>query len=52
MTEKSKYVGNYRIHCHKCGRFVGEDGFIDVYDNEEGYSLCGLCLRNEKEAVI
>ena len=40
----------YRFHCHKCGRFIGKDGFIDVfYDDynggyEEGYSLCKRCL--------
>ena len=39
-----------RIHCYKCGRFVGSDGFIDIfYDGynggyEEGYSECKRCL--------
>lgn len=42
------------IHCYLCGRFVGLDGFIDVfYDDyaggcEEGYSMCARCLRAEK----
>lgn len=49
MTKQNKFVGNCRIHCHKCRMFVGKDGFIDVYDNEEGYSLCASCLKNEKE---
>ena len=41
------------IHCHKCGRFVGKDGFIDIiYDYymggwEEGYSECRRCLDKE-----
>jgi len=45
---------NGRIHCYKCGRFVGEDGFVDIsYDYynggyEEGYSECKRCL-DEKE---
>ena len=54
MTENKKYVGNWRFHCHKCGRFIGKDGFIDVcYDDymggyEEGYSLCATCLKKEE----
>jgi len=53
MNEEKKYIGNYRIHCWKCGRFVGKDGFIDIsYDDymggyEEGYSLCARCLREK-----
>lgn len=48
MTE-SKYIGNWRPHCSKCGRFVGKDGYIDIaYDEynggwEEGYHLCAKC---------
>ena len=40
-----------KIHCYKCGRFVGQNGFIDIsYDDysggyEEGYSLCARCLN-------
>jgi len=51
------------LHCYKCGRFIGKDGYPDVsYDYysggyEEGYSECGPCgrkagypdLREEKE---
>jgi len=54
LQMNTKYTGNWRIHCYKCGRFVGKDGFIDVsYDYynggyEEGYSLCKRCL-NKKE---
>ena len=54
MTEEKKCIGNWRFHCHKCGRFVGKDGFIDVfYDDymggyEEGHSLCAACLKKEK----
>jgi len=50
----TKYIGNCRIHCYKCGRFVGKDGIIDVsYDYynggyEEGYSLCKRCLDKQK----
>ena len=50
MIEK-KY--DWRIHCSKCGRFVGKDGFIDIfYDDymggwEEGYSLCAACLKKQ-----
>lgn len=56
MTEEKKYVGNWRPHCSKCGRFVGIDGFIDIfYDDymggyEEGYSLCASCLKRKEEA--
>ena len=52
--EEKKFVGNYRVHCSKCGRFVGKDGFIDVfYDDymggyEEGYSLCAACLEKNE----
>lgn len=55
MSEETKYVGNWRAHCSKCGRFVGKDGFIDIsYDPymggyEEGYSLCRDCLKKQKE---
>ena len=49
MAEQKKYVGNYRIHCYKCGRFVGKDGFIDVFENEERYSLCASCLKRKNE---
>ena len=48
-----KYEGNYRVHCCKCGRFVGKAGFIDIsYDSyiggyEEGYSLCAACLKEK-----
>ena len=37
------------VHCYKCGRFVGKDGYIDIYFDmgtgvhEEGYSECGSC---------
>lgn len=54
MTTENKYVGNHRIHCYKCGRFVGKNGFIDVsYDEymggyEEGYSRCASCLKKQK----
>ena len=54
MTKEKKYIGNWRPHCYKCGRFIGKDGFIDIYYDtymggyEEGYSLCGACLK-EKE---
>ena len=40
-----------KIQCYKCGRFVGQNGFIDIsYDDysggyEEGYSLCARCLN-------
>ena len=49
MGEEKKYVGNWRPHCYKCGRFIGKDGFIDVFENEEGYSLCASCLKREEE---
>ena len=51
--EKKKYVGLWRPHCSKCGRFVGKDGFVDItYDPymggyEEGYSLCVKCLKEK-----
>lgn len=54
MNEK-KYVGNWRPHCSKCGRFIGKDGFIDIYYDtymggyEEGSSLCGACLRKKEK---
>lgn len=40
----------YRFRCHKCGRFIGQDGHIDIaWDDyygayEEGYSRCGRCI--------
>ena len=43
----SRYVP---LNCSKCGRFVGKDGFHDVfYDGynggfEVGYPLCKRCL--------
>ena len=43
------------INCSKCGRWVGKDGFYDVfYDDysggwEEGYSLCAQCLKTMKD---
>ena len=46
MNEEKKYVGNWRFHCYKCGRFIGKDGFIDVFENEEGYSKT---LKREKK---
>jgi len=55
MSKKWNFKGNVRIHCYKCGRFVGKDGFIDIsYDDymggyEEGYSLCSACLRKKRE---
>ena len=53
MSEEKKYVGNWRPHCSKCGKFVGKDGFVDIYyDNmggyEEGYSLCANCLNKRR----
>lgn len=49
-------MNNHRIHCYKCGRFIGKKGLIDIfYDDynggyEEGYSLCERCLnlKNKK----
>jgi hypothetical protein len=41
------------LQCHKCGHFIGKDGYPDVfYDDysggyEEGYSLCGPCGRKD-----
>lgn len=32
--------GRWRPHCHVCGHFIGEGGYYDVMDNEEGYSTC------------
>jgi hypothetical protein len=43
------------LTCHKCGRFVGPDGFADVaYDDynggyEVGYPLCARCLQKKKD---
>lgn len=38
------------LNCSECGRFVGKDGFHDVYDGREaGYPLCGQCLRKNPE---
>lgn len=36
----NEYVGNYRFHCSICGRFVGKDGIINVFEYEEGYHYC------------
>ena len=55
MTEEKKYVSNWRPHCSKCGRFIGKDGFIDIYYDEymggyeEGCSLCASCLKRKEE---
>ena len=41
------------LQCHKCGRFIGPDGYPDVmWDDyhgayEEGYTVCGPCGRAE-----
>ena len=49
MTQK--YVGNWRPHCYKCGRFLGKNDHIDItYDDwnggyEEGYSECVTCME-------
>jgi|GEM_PF-3593174 len=38
------------INCYRCGRFVGKNGFIDVYYDdynggyEFGYPECASCL--------
>lgn len=43
------------FHCWQCGRFIGSDGFVDVfYDDymggfEEGYSECKRCLDAKVE---
>jgi len=40
--------------CSKCGRFIGKDGYVDVfYDGynggyEAGYSLCARCLDKKQ----
>lgn len=58
MNEERKYVSNYRVHCCKCGRFVGKNGFIDIsYDYymggwEEGYSYCEKCLKGKKGVIV
>lgn len=41
------------LNCSRCGRFVGPDGYDDVIEvqwglYEEGYPLCGRCLRREQ----
>jgi hypothetical protein len=39
------------LQCCKCGRFIGPDGYPDIYYDdwtggyEEGESLCGPCGR-------
>ena len=55
VEEKKLGFGNHRIHCSECGRFVGKDGFADIFYDvymggyEEGYSLCAACLKKQKE---
>ena len=39
------------INCSKCGKFIGNGGFDDIYHDpsgytEIGYPLCGMCLKS------
>lgn len=40
------------LNCYKCGKFVGKDGFNDVYYDdynggyEIGYPECASCLKH------
>lgn len=42
------------LNCSKCGRFIGKDGFDDVYFDdatgmlEIGYPLCKRCLDQQR----
>ncbi len=42
------------FNCSKCGRFIGKDGYPDVFYDEYngdlavGYSLCGPCRRAQQ----
>lgn len=46
------------LNCCKCGKFVGKDGFIDVfYDDysggyEIGYPKCASCLKEQNLAGL
>lgn len=33
-------TARWRPKCYVCGYFIGEGGFYDVFDQEEGYSTC------------
>jgi len=41
------------INCSRCGRFVGRDGYADLYYDgynggwEIGYAVCAACLEKE-----
>lgn len=50
-------MGSIIINCHKCGKFVGDDGNKDIfYDDyqgafEVGYPECKKCItKKEKDA--
>ena len=45
---KNKYIP---LNCSQCGKFVGKDGFHDIYDGEIGYPLCKRCLDNQPRCV-
>ena len=51
---KQRYVG---LNCSKCGRWVGKDGFHDVYPDDStgmveiGYPLCERCLDRREPTV-
>jgi hypothetical protein len=43
----------YPLKCYICGRFIGKDGYPDVYYDdwnggwEDGGSMCGECGRKK-----
>jgi len=41
------------LNCHKCGKFVGKDGFYDGYlgGYEIGYPECASCLKQKNSFV-
>lgn len=54
---RRKYIGQWRPHCYKCGRFLGKKDHIDIiYDPwnggyEEGYSECVSCMKKFQESA-
>lgn len=52
-----RYYSGGWANCHKCGKFVGKGGDLDIFTDlsgytEIGYPTCRICLEKEESSRV